>query len=177
MKSLQLHMINYDFGQNTSGVATNAGMYLRVMVVYDAQANGAFPSATDLLAVQEAGGTAAYNPTSFLNLNNRDRFLVLKDKHWYFPWHGNILGTAAQNMSSGLTKAGPLEFKCYIRLKGLETTYSSSAALANILAASSITTGSLLLFTSSYWLINDGSWSAANADWDWTCNARLRFYD
>lgn len=49
---------------------TNANKY-RIMLVYDAQPNGALPAVTDVL-------TAATS-NSFMNLNNRDRFKVLCD--------------------------------------------------------------------------------------------------
>lgn len=43
----------------------------RVMIIYDKQPNGALPAITDVLS--------ASSSNSFMNLNNRDRFIVIRD--------------------------------------------------------------------------------------------------
>jgi len=58
----------------------------RLMLVYDKQPNGAAPAITDILVTASS--------ISQLNLNNRDRFQILKDKQWVVgPYWTNTVAT------------------------------------------------------------------------------------
>lgn len=60
-------------------ITTTATQELRLIVFIDKQPNGAAPAVTDLLV--------AATPTSQLNMNNRDRFKVLRDvTHVFDPY-------------------------------------------------------------------------------------------
>jgi len=71
--------------------AVAAQCRVKILVLYDAQPNGALPAVTDIL-------TAA-TPNSFMNLNNRDRFKILIedgcDMAYYDANNGgnNVLGS------------------------------------------------------------------------------------
>jgi hypothetical protein len=61
---------------NLLASATTVLSSVRYAIVYDRQCNGAFPAITDIFGVN--GATAANN--SGVNLTNRGRFLILRDK-------------------------------------------------------------------------------------------------
>lgn len=79
-------------GQQTSNVGTTK---CRIMLIYDAQPNGALPVITDVLT--------ASTSNSFMNLNNRDRFKVLCDENYTLSAIDTVTGLAgsptAQNIS------------------------------------------------------------------------------
>jgi hypothetical protein len=58
--------------------------YVRILIVYDLQPNGKLPLLNELLYVYSTNdGQIGYAPsgfTSFMNLNNRDRFIVVLDE-------------------------------------------------------------------------------------------------
>lgn len=63
---------------------TESGEVVRIMVVWDKQANGAAATITDILETADE--------KSFNNLSNKNRFVTLKD--WYFPVQKTVdLGT------------------------------------------------------------------------------------
>lgn len=67
---------------------TVASQQARFMLVYDDQPNGALPAVTDILNTIDTA--------SQLNLNNRDRFRVLKDKCWSFDPYLQSASASAQ---------------------------------------------------------------------------------
>lgn len=101
----------------------------RIMIVYDAQSNGAAPGITDVLK--------SSSPVSQLNLNNRDRFRVLWDK---CISAGGSQNTATQAVSNGGNNFYLKKFK---RLKH-EVLFGGTTN-----AIGSIQTGSLYLITLS----------------------------
>lgn len=64
-----------NIAQLQQGTATS-GQQARLMIVVDNQPNGAAPAITDILNTAE--------PSSHLNLNNRDRFRILVDREFSF---------------------------------------------------------------------------------------------
>lgn len=78
----------------------------RIMVVYDRQANGAYPAIGDLLA--NNASAPAFN--SAINLLNRDRFAVFRDTQ------------LSLDTGSGLSR----HFECYIK-RSLQCSYKSTA--------------------------------------------------
>jgi len=66
----------------TPAVATSNGVInLRYMVVYDKQPNGAFPALTDVLQINDTGNVVFH---SSMNIANRSRFSILRDKFMTF---------------------------------------------------------------------------------------------
>lgn len=96
--------------------AATASADLRVLVVYDKQANGAVPATNVILS-----GTPNFN--SFQNLNNSDRFVVVAD----------------QIISQPQQAATPQYFQIYRKLN-LDTLF-----LLDTNASNSIATGALLI--------------------------------
>lgn len=77
----------------------------RFMLVQDNQPNGAAPALTAILKEQ--------HPASQLNMDNRDRFRVLKDKTWVIdPFLYSSTATATLSGQANVTK----QVKCYKKL-------------------------------------------------------------
>lgn len=129
---------------NSSGPNTN-----RMLIVYDKQCNGTAVTTTDVLK------TAV--PTSQINLNNRDRFIILYDKCWI---QAAILDTATQSFSGSPTC---FKIKLYRKLN-LDTQYSGTTA-----AVSSIATGNIYMI----WLNENATTAGSIA----TVSTRIRFTD
>lgn len=106
-----------------------SGAAVRVMLVYDSQTNSAGVNVTDILQFAQ--------PLSPMNLNNRDRFKVLKD--WYFGTDAIVYsgGPPATSITSGT--GGTYTKKTYRRLNH-DTIFS---ATGNTIG--SISTGAILL--------------------------------
>ncbi|AUM61710.1 capsid [uncultured virus] len=150
----------------------NATQYLygdmaRILLVYDRQPNGALPPITAILEDTEQNGTNTTNCLSGVNLNNKERFLVIMDKRIF-------LG-ATTDTAGVLSNVWPNSFDCgknsimideFRKLADQPTHFGADSTPAVI---GDITTGALLLISTG---ISVGS-NFAIQNW----NARLRFKD
>lgn len=59
--------------------------FLRILIVYDKQTKGSLPTITDILQDEDAEDNTQTRADSGINLNNRDRFLILKDYRQMAP--------------------------------------------------------------------------------------------
>lgn len=163
MKSAELKIQFFGTGATTGNLA---GCMYRIMLVYDSQANGSAPGASDLLSATNTAGTQTFSYLAGINMNNRDRFLILKD--WFFNTCTEGDGSASDprtvksSITSSMNPSIPRCLKWYVKLKGLETLFKQSTG-----AIADIATGSLLLC----WVSSTGPTLSAFA------NVRLRFYD
>lgn len=159
MKSLHL------IGQLTltNNVATS-NEYLRLMVIYDRQPNGAMPATADVITSYNTAGTTSSLVKDHLNPNNFDRFKILMDNRVHIPL--DTTGAVSKNDSAitDYTK-NEVNINRFIKLRGLSTKYKASAA-----AIGDITSGSLLLFAF-------GNIANATAAYSFNGTARLRFVD
>jgi len=122
------------------------GDVVRVMVVWDNQPNAALAAVTDVLA------TASYE--SAMNLNNRDRFMVISDKFYTVE---------ATHYTAGALDGGspcPVFFNVFKKFN-LNTIFGGTTA-----AVGSISTGTMFVLAIS----------AANIS-QLSFNSRLRFID
>lgn len=119
---------------------------MRVMVVYDKQANKAAPVIGDLLD--------ATTMVANKNINNRDRFTVLGDEIVH------LKRDAAYSATVGVYS---WYYERFFQLRNKQTTYSDAAA-----GVGSVTTGAL-------YVVYFGTIAAAAADYDVVGTARLRF--
>lgn len=116
-------------GRLSLAPTTTGGGYVRIAIVYDKQANGAAPAATDVFLTD--------NNTSPNNLSNRDRFVKVVDME------SPVISVAGEYQV-------PIEI---FRKLGLETTFNTG----NAGTIGDITGGSLYLFigrTSSFGVAN-----------------------
>lgn len=140
--------------------------YTRILIVYDRQANGALPAIADIL--QTTDQATANTTTSFsgVNLNNRDRFVILRDERIVTP-----SATVTAGVITNLGVVDPVHrltnFDWYIKMKGLLTQYKADSAPAVI---GDIATGSLLLVTF-------GATAAGSEGWAVALESRLRYLD
>jgi len=127
-RQIDCHSVHV-YGSVGPVATTSSAQYCRVMLVWDSQPNSAAaPAITDILAA----GTS-YNPS---NLNNRQRFTILRD---FKETLGGISTVATQTFAMSPTCT---EIDWFVPLKGLKTTYSGTTANVNVIA-----TGSLLCVT------------------------------
>jgi len=157
MKSL--HIRGY-----ISNVATGLQSQLRMVVVYDRQPNGATPTIQTILNTRIQTGVASTTGTSEINLDNRDRFVIVRDYTVYAPAVTNTAGV----LTNGPAFPGDdeqFDVNLFIKLKGLATHYSASS---NPTTIADISTGAL------YCLFID---AVGNAIWQFSGSFRLRYDD
>jgi len=65
-----------------------ADVMIRLMLVYDRQANGAYPAIGDILQINDAMGVEFY---SGLNMQNKSRFSMIRDKTYNVSMGGPII--------------------------------------------------------------------------------------
>lgn len=175
MKSVEIKFQIYP----TARAANSAGLYARVMLVYDRNANGAVAAWADLnMSWDQTGLTTASTVFDFRNPVNTERFVVLRDQLIALPAtvSGGLQSTALPNINSNCTVAdagavsgSALSQHWYVKLKGLETMYSQNT---NPQLIGGISTGALYLVVAS----NDGT-ASPNGFWQLFYGSRLRFYD
>lgn len=103
---------------NVARTATNGqqvGDHCRMIIFCDFQPNGAVPAITDLLV--------AADPTSQLNLNNRDRFRILADKEYVLDPY-LVDRTTAGSMYASTTNQ--VKFVKKFKKIGIETIYNAT---------------------------------------------------
>lgn len=130
-----------------SGTTSNVGDFVRMLIIYDAQANGTAPAVTDVLQ------TANY--LSPMNLNNRDRFKIISEK---------LVSMNPAVFTSGSLTNGNAQNKSYEIYKKiyLDEVFSNTTALIGSIASGSI-----------YLLIIAAAATATGVGW----NCRIRFSD
>lgn len=139
--------------------------YLRLMVVYDKQTNGAFPVIADVLSSVAPNGGVLSTARSHLNISNSDRFQVLVDKRWAMhATPANTLTTAATTSFQGHPTSQPFEINEY-RRGSWPVKFSASAG-----AITDIVSGGI-------YLLLVGLNTAATAQFSFEGSARCRFLD
>lgn len=143
-------------GANVVTPTTAPSQLLRMIVFIDQQ-----PTPATAIAVGDLLNTA--HPASQLNLNNRDRFRIVKDKQWVLdPFIDVTTATSAQASAANVTKA----IKCYAKLN-MESIFNAT----NGGTIADLNSGALYMF----WI---GSTAAgANVDANAVVSTRVRFLD
>lgn len=146
-------------GQIQPTDTTIAATMCRMIIVYDRQTNGAAPTYANIMQSQDITGTTASTAFSMVNLDNRDRFVIVRDKFYGF---GAIDSTATQALSSASPGIYPINE--YVKCK-FETIFNTGSAGT----VGDISSGSLYLF----WVASNASAAGVQA----TVSTRLRFDD
>jgi len=117
--------------------------YARIMIVYDRQTNGAVPAIADILQTTVQNGTNSTSSFSGVNLNNRDRFKIIRDMRIFLPSVTDTTGV--------LTNFAPVDpvtptfnIDMFAKLGGLVTQFKADSSPAVI---GDIATGGLYLIT------------------------------
>jgi hypothetical protein len=143
-------------------IATSVADTGRILVVYDSQPNGGgLPVVGSVL--QDCNGGVATNGSSHLNINNRQRFKIIKDYQVLLPSETYTAGVVtALGMTDFVENSFMINW--FLPLKGLEAAYQ----LTNTGTVTDIQSGSILIFA----LSNSG-----DNKWSFTFTTRLRYYD
>lgn len=102
--------------------------YLRMLVIYDRQANGAISTWAAVIQSVQNEGTSTSTSVGFPNESNRSRFLILSDKSWKTPSYTIGAATGAEHAGQRDQMFNTQEFMIDRNLKGLETAYNSGTA-------------------------------------------------
>lgn len=155
-------------GQVVPSANTTAGTneYIRIMLIYDRQPNGSFPAIADLLLDYGNDGTTFTTSLSKMNMNNVERFAILRDKRVCLVSNEQ---TAITGQYATLGTDSQNDVNWFVPLKDLETHYKSTT---NPAAIGDVATGAL-------YLVTFGSVAAAGnaSGYVLNYNARLRFVD
>jgi len=156
MKNLQL---NGFLGPNSAATSTTP-TNLRVLIVYDRQPTGALPVISDILQDRDQLGAASTGGLSHINLDNRDRFSILRDMRWAVP---TVTAGVVTGVAPGVGDTWTVNV--FMKLKGLGVHYKSST---NPCTIADIATGALY-----------AAFVAETNDSDWVMEAgfRLRYDD
>jgi len=145
----------------TGGITDLIPDFLRFIILYDKQSNAAVPIPADL--IRDSNPAAISSSFSFLNLDNRDRFEILRDISFPTP----------KVIQANLELLQPLDqikpsynVDIFIDLKGKDVMFNGQ----NSGTISDITTGSLFLYTQCTESVNFNLW-------DLTYCSRIRYYD
>lgn len=115
LKSLQIR--GFIFGDASTGVTR-----VRMVIVFDKQANGAAPTWANIMQSQNIAGTTASDVNAMVNLDNRDRFEIIRDLTYTLgPWSD----TATQSYAAGTQIVNIDEF---MKLGNRETVYNAGTA-------------------------------------------------
>jgi len=160
LKSVRLRLYcNYT---GVLGAATGP-YYCRIMLIYDRQTNGAYPSLSSILGYARQDNTVATGTyLDNINPNQYDRYQVLMDKFHFLP-------TLTSDTDNTTTENGVI-INEYVKLKNLSTQFNTTA---NPLTIGGISVGGL------YLCVWGSPAQAANVsdNWQWNGTSRLRFYD
>lgn len=148
--------ISTEIARTTNTDAAVEFQYCRMLIGIDYQPNGAVPTIDEIFAVNN-------DPLSHLDLNQRDRFRIIWDKHWVFdPYKFNKTATQSYASTTNQVKC----FKYYKKLN-LETIFNAG----NAGTVADISSGAL-------WMCWIGSGVAGtNSDCNAVITTRCRFVD
>lgn len=155
IRSIQVRGSMYLEQSSTLAVGQTVQQDGKVMLIYDSQPNGTLASAADIWSV-------AGTPFSFMNLNNRDRFKVLRSECYTFD--PIIISSVATQAVACLNNTS-FDFDWYIKCN-LEVTFNGT----NAGTVADIATGCLILAFI-------GSGGAAPTDVNALWVSRVRYTD
>lgn len=136
----RVEMRNLHIRGQVTNAATSTSCMLRLLIVYDRQPTGALPVISDILQSRDQVGTATTGGISEINLDNRDRFAILRDMQYYAPSCTNTAGVLTNGPQFPGQDNQQWDVNEFIKLKSLGTHYKSST---NPSVIADIATGAL----------------------------------
>jgi len=115
---------------------------LRLIIVYDRQPTGALPTIATLLQSRDQTGASANGSSAEINLENRDRWQIVRDMQWYAPAGTYTAGVVTNQAYPGVS-SHTWDVNEFIKLKGLGVHFNSTANPVDI---TNIATGALYAF-------------------------------
>lgn len=141
----------------------------RIIVVYDRAPNGAYPTTDAIVLGTDSLGGTTLDADQLPNVNNRERFLILRDQFFHLPPLGAAGANPTNNYVMGFDPSAgghKWDIDWYINLRGLKTTY-----LGDTSGIASIATGAIYV-----WTMSTGDTNASPA-WGFAGVSRLRWVD
>lgn len=137
---------------------------MRIIIVYDKQANAALPNWADLITSISSAGAATTGIFDGINMANRERFIVLADEQLLLPAltfaAGQLSGTSIDQ--GGSKNPSMFNFDRFIKLRDMETLFNNT----NGGTFADIQSGSLNMFVAN---------SGTDSSWLFRGVARVRF--
>lgn len=161
--SLRSLRIRGNIFPNSTGTLT----LLRVLIVYDKQANAALPVWTDVILGVNSAGAASSTITDGINMANRDRFIVLADEQINAPAFTNTAGVLTNLSYPQEKNPSMFNFDRFIPLKDMEMHFNNT----NGGTFADIQTGSVSIFFAM-----QGTGTAASWQMTWSMRCRFRDY-
>lgn len=164
-RKINMLSVNLHARVTMNGLRQADSDYCRVMVIYDKQTNGALPIAADILQNVAQDGTVQSSSLCDINLNNRDRFVILADEKIVLP------PTAVTTFDPGNLDSCQktcMHVERFIKLKGLKTQFKADTAATALIT--DIATGSLIILTA-------GEHAAGTEGYALNLTWRLRYSD
>jgi len=140
----RIEMKNLHIRGQLRQILTGIDSIARLLVVYDRQPrpDSGLPIIQDILQNRDQAGTATTASCSEINLDNRDRFVILRDMMYHTPSATYTAGVIT-NPESAAGADPTWVVNEFIKLKGLGTHYLSTADPVTI---ANISTGALYAF-------------------------------
>jgi len=159
-----LHVTGDIIDNGTAGGAV--GHYLRIMMLYDRQPNGAAPVIGDVLTDYGSQGVTSSTSYSHLNMNNADRFKILRDLRIHIADDStNTVDNVDQAIIDYTNNR--VNVNEFIRLGALDVHYKASS---NPGVIGDIASGAL-------WVVTFGNVASASSPYSFKWTARLRYND
>lgn len=136
-------MLRYFLSVSDTGQSVENYWPTRVSLVWDNQVKGAPPATSDVFQSQPNAGAGSSAVFSDLNLNNKKRFVILRDSKFITPTAK--LGPSTRYKIGDAPEGGKSGYMIcdwFVNLQGMETTYNNGTAVN----ATDIITGGLYLF-------------------------------
>jgi len=134
-----------------NAVAAVTNEYLRVIFFYDRQpVPGTSPTVAQILQ----NTTATTSSLAFLNMDNRDRFLILRD--WHIPLSNTETNTTADPASVAVSGTQPGGYHGYIKLNDLETIFTHASQNIQSGALGILTIGNIAAGSEAFQLVISG---------------------
>lgn len=161
--TMQSVLIRGKIKQQQAGAAPSDD-FIRAALIYDKQSDGATPSWQDVFAAVDQTGTVSTDAYSPANLDNADRFVILRDCHWQIPVSQGAGGAVDRAIAD---TAINYQIKWFVRLPKLPVVFKAGA---NAGTSADITTGAL-------YFVTRGLQNAANFQWEFIGTSRVRYTD
>lgn len=163
----RIELLSVDLRANIGPIRTVvANEYIRILIIYDRQPNGAVPTFADILQNVNGSGTTSSTSYSGLNLNNRDRFDVIMDKKVVMPTYTLAAGVIT-NLGTIDPVAETFNIKGYRKLGNRIAQYKADSVIPSI---ADIATGAL-------YIVGVSSVPSGTEGWQMQFSTRVRFSD
>lgn len=150
-----------------NATAQTGSDFVQWAIIYDRQPSNAaaLPIYSTLFVDNGPTGTAASNSFASFNLDNKDRFVILRNKRICLPSSTAVAGTNPSQILSVNPMA--ICINEFVNLKGLVARYASTS---NPITVTNVSTGAL-------YLVTQGRYASGAQGWSLQASLRLKYKD